>query len=566
MHRRARKRARSVDLSAKNDDTRHVSPLLDDWLRSLPSADLPRFVTCDGDDVGRLIANGWAADAAVIRVTAREGLTTGTRRCLQLAAVFDIGCTVVAVDGLTDVDRPAAVFGELEAACRAFATRAGLALTACTPVSVAVSRSVTEPGIIAPWYQGPSLLECLERAARTDLTTAPFRLSAASVDVAPRDRPVVSGVVVSGIVRTDDAVRALPGGRLTRVARLTVGGRDVAVARAGDTAAVTLSDAIDLAAGCVLAATDAPPSVAGQFEAVVVWTHERPMLQGRSYEMQLGTQHVNATIAPLKHRVHPDTLEHLAAKTLDQYDVGVCQFELSAPIVFEPYREHHDLGRCILRDPQTQAVVGTGMLQFALRRSQNVHWQALDVNKEARGRLKAQRPCVIWLTGLSGGGKSTIANLLEKRLHALGRHTYVLDGDNVRHGLNKDLGFTETDRVENIRRVAEVARLMVDAGLIVLVAFISPFRAERQMARQLVEQDEFIEVFVDTPLAVAEARDPKGLYKKARRGDLKNFTGIDSPYEAPEHPELRIDTTRLLPEQAVDAILAELEQRGSISL
>jgi bifunctional enzyme CysN/CysC len=269
-----------------------------------------------------------------------------------------------------------------------------------------------------------------------------------------------------------------------------------------------------------------------------------------------------ATVAPLKYKVNVNTLEHVAAKTLELNDIGVCGIALSKPVVFEPYAENRDLGGFILVDRVTNATVGAGLLHFALRRSQNVHWQALDINKSARADLKGQRPCVVWFTGLSGGGKSTVANLLEKHLHALGRHTYILDGDNVRHGLNKDLGFTDADRVENIRRVAEVARLMVDAGLIVLVSFISPFRAERRMARNLLADGEFVEVFVDAPLEVAEARDPKGLYKKARRGELKNFTGIDSPYEPPETPELRIDTTRLAPEQAVDLILAELRESG----
>jgi bifunctional enzyme CysN/CysC len=288
------------------------------------------------------------------------------------------------------------------------------------------------------------------------------------------------------------------------------------------------------------------------------------MLQGRSYLLKMGTQTVTATVAPLKYKVNVNTLEHVAAKTLELNDIGVCNLELSQPVVFEPYRDNRDLGGFILVDRLTNATVGAGLLHFALRRSQNVHWQALDINKSARAELKGQKPCVVWFTGLSGAGKSTIANAVEKRLHALGRHTYILDGDNVRHALNKDLGFTDADRVENIRRVAEVARLMVDAGLIVLVSFISPFRAERRMARELLERGEFVEVFVQTPLAVAETRDPKGLYKKARSGQLKNFTGIDSPYEEPEYPEMRIDTTVLSPEQAANAIIEQLRSTSVI--
>ena len=333
---------------------------------------------------------------------------------------------------------------------------------------------------------------------------------------------------------------------------------------AGQSVTVTLADDIDVSRGDVLAAADAPPAVADQFEATVVWMHERRMLQGRSYLLKIGTQTVTATVAPLKYKVNVNTLEHVAAKTLELNDIGVCNLELSQPVVFEPYRDNRDLGGFILVDRLTNATVGAGLLHFALRRSQNVHWQALDINKSARAELKGQKPCVVWFTGLSGAGKSTIANAVEKRLHALGRHTYILDGDNVRHALNKDLGFTDADRVENIRRVAEVARLMVDAGLIVLVSFISPFRAERRMARELLERGEFVEVFVQTPLAVAETRDPKGLYKKARSGQLKNFTGIDSPYEEPEYPEMRIDTTVLSPEQAANAIIEQLRSTSVI--
>ncbi len=316
----------------------------------------------------------------------------------------------------------------------------------------------------------------------------------------------------------------------------------------------------------MLAAAGQPPEVANQFEATIMWMHDEPLLQGRAYLMKVGTKMVTATVAPIKYRVNVNTLEHLAAKKLDLNDIGVCGLELSSPIAFEPYSQSRVLGGFILIDRLSNNTVGAGLLHFALRRSQNVHWQALDVNKRARARLSHQKPCILWFTGLSGAGKSTIANLVEKQLHAEGRHTYLLDGDNVRHGLNKDLGFTDQDRVENIRRVAEVARLMVDAGLIVMVSFISPFRSERRMARGLVEAGEFIEVFVDTSLAQAEARDAKGLYKKARRGELKNFTGIDSPYEAPENPEIHLDTAVMAAEAAASRIMAHLRQAGIIDV
>ena len=315
----------------------------------------------------------------------------------------------------------------------------------------------------------------------------------------------------------------------------------------------------------MIASADAPPQVADQFEAMVFWMSDDPMLRGRTYLLRAGTKVVGATIAPLKYKVNLETLEHVAANQLDLNEVGVCAIELSAPIAFDPYEENRETGGFVLIDRLTYDTVGAGLLRFALRRSQNVHWQSLEIDKQTRAAAKHQRPCVIWLTGLSGAGKSTIANLVERKLHARGCHTYLLDGDNVRHGLNKDLGFTDADRVENIRRVAEVAHLMLDAGLIVIVAFISPFASEREMARGLVDEGEFFEVFVDAPLELAEQRDPKGLYKKARSGELANFTGIDSPYEPPEQPALRLDTAALAPEEAADSVIALLEQSGVLT-
>jgi len=388
--------------------------------------------------------------------------------------------------------------------------------------------------------------------------TRPFRLPVQKVDRLPTGEIGCSGYIASGAVRLGDRVRAQPAGRETRIAHIVAQGSELAVAAAGRFVTLTFAEEIEVSRGDLISAADAPAQVAGQFEAAVLWMDKAPLLRGRTYLMKVGARTVAATVAPLKYRIDAETHEHLAAEKLEQNEIGVCELELDQPIAFDPYAENRDTGGFILIDTLSNSTVGAGMLRFALRRAHNIHLQHLEMNKAARAAAKRQKPCVLWLTGLSGAGKSTIANLLEKKLHAAGHHTYLLDGDNVRHGLTKDLGFTAEDRVENIRRIAEVARLMVDAGLIVLTAFISPFRAERRMARGLLQAGEFFEVFVDTPLAVAEARDPKGLYRKARRGEIKNFTGIDSPYEEPEAPEIRIDTSRLAPEEAAQAILAEL--------
>jgi len=373
-----------------------------------------------------------------------------------------------------------------------------------------------------------------------------------------------TGMVSSGTIRSGDRLRVLPAGKESRVARIVTQNGDLAEAVAGQSVTLTLADEIDISRGDVLSDTSDPPGVADQFETTLIWMAEEPMLPGRAYWLKLGTQLVSATITDLKYAVNVNTLEHVAAKTLELNAIGVCNVNVGQPVAFDPYGKNQDTGGFILIDRMTNATVGAGLIHFALRRSQNIHWQSVDINKMARAALKGQRGCVMWFTGLSGAGKSTIANLVERRLHAGGRHTYLLDGDNVRHGLNKDLGFTDADRVENVRRVAEVARLMVDAGLIVLASFISPFRSERRMARELVETGEFIEVFVDVPLALAERRDPKGLYKKARRGEIKHFTGIDSPYEPPEHAEITIDTSALAADKAADVIVQWLVKQGMV--
>ena len=358
----------------------------------------------------------------------------------------------------------------------------------------------------------------------------------------------------------------LPAGKEGTVIRIVTGDGDVHHAVAGQSITVALADEIDVSPGDMLAAAVAPPGIADQFEATIIWMHKDAMFPGRSYLLEIGAKTVGATLATPKYKLNVDTGEHLAARTLHMNEIGICNLNLDQAVAFDPYAENRDTGGFILVDRDTGSTIGAGLLHFALRRSQNIHWQAIEVDKAAHATLNGQKPCIVWFTGLSGAGKSTVANLVEKRLHSLGRRTYLLDGDNVRHGLSKDLGFTEADRVENIRRVAEVARLMVDAGLIVLVSFISPFAAERRMARALVAQGEFYEVFVDAPLAVAEQRDTKGLYRKARRGELKNFTGIDSPYERPEHPEITIDTTTTAPEDAANTVVARLKAQGVLDV
>lgn len=507
-----------------------------------------------------MVTGASTADAAVILIDARKGVLTQTRRHSYLVSLLGIRNVVLAVNKMDLVGWDQDVFDAIVADYRAFADQIGLTVFTPIPISGLGGDNIATRSEATPWFEGPILMDWLEGVeVEDDLQAKPFRMPVQWVNRPNLDFRGFSGLIASGTIKPGDRIRALPSGRESRVARIVTLPGDLDRAVAGQSVTLTLEDEIDISRGDVIATADAPAPVANQFEATLVWMDDEPLPPGRTYLLKIGARTVGASITDIKHRVNVNTLEHTAAKRLELNEIGVCNLSLDQAIPFEPYADNRQMGGFILIDRLSNRTVGAGMINFALRRADNIHWQHTDVTKVSRAALKSQRGQVVWLTGLSGAGKSTIANLVEKRLHALGRHTYLLDGDNLRHGLNKDLGFTEEDRVENIRRVAEVAKLMVDAGLIVLTAFISPFRAERQLARDILEPGEFIEVFVDTPLAVAEARDVKGLYKKARSGQLKNFTGVDSPYEAPESPELRIDTTAIDPVEAAERIVAWLE-------
>jgi bifunctional enzyme CysN/CysC len=494
-----------------------------------------------------MVTGASTADLAVILVDARKGILTQTRRHTYLVSLLGLRQVVLAVNKLDLVDYSQKAFDTIVAEYRAFAAEVGLDDVVCIPLSALRGDNITELSAQTPWYEGPTLIGHLETVALEDARAGAFRLPVQWVNRPDPSFRGYAGQLAGGSVRPGDRVRVLPSGQESTVARIATADGDLAEALAGQSVTLTLADEIDVSRGDVLADATAPPGVADQFECHLVWMSEQPMLPGRPYLLKLGTRTVGATVAQPKYKVNVNTLEHTAARTLELNEIGVANLNLDRQIPFDPYTDGRDLGGFILIDRLTHATVAAGLLHFALRRAANVHWQAVEVDKQARAASKGQRPAVVWFTGLSGAGKSTIANLVEKRLHDAGFHTYLLDGDNVRHGLNKDLGFTDADRVENIRRVAEVARLMVDAGLIVLASFISPFRAERRLARALLAADEFIEVHVDAPLEVAEARDRKGLYAKARRGDLAHFTGVDSPYEPPESPEMHLDASGQVP-------------------
>ena len=507
-----------------------------------------------------MVTGASTADLAVILIDARKGVLTQTRRHSYLAHLLGIKNLVLAVNKMDLVAYDQAKYDAIVADYAAFAASIGIAHFTPMPISGYQGDNVTTRSANTPWYQGPTLIGHLETVP-LDVAAdqaKPFRLPVQWVNRPNQDFRGFAGLIAGGSVKPGDKVRILPSGHMSSVSRLVTFDGDLDVAVAGQSVTLTLADEVDCSRGDVIAAAEDPCQVADQFETTIVWMAAEPMLPGRPYWLKLGTQLVSATIQAPKYQVNVNTMEHLAAKTLDLNAIGVATLSTDKPISFEPYSASRDLGGFILVDKMTNATVAAGMLHFSLRRSQNVHWQSFDVARESHARLKNQKPAVVWFTGLSGAGKSTIANTVEKKLLRMNRHTFLLDGDNVRHGLNKDLGFTDADRVENIRRVGEVAKLMTDAGLIVLTAFISPFRAEREMVRQMMAPGEFFEIFVDTPLAEAEKRDVKGLYKKARDGKLKNFTGIDSPYEAPQAPDLRIDTTRMTPDEAAELVIALL--------
>jgi bifunctional enzyme CysN/CysC len=507
-----------------------------------------------------MVTGASTADLAVILIDARKGVLTQTRRHSYLAHLIGIRNIVLAVNKMDLVDYSQTRFDEIVAEYREFATSIGITDFTAMPISGFKGDNITAPSANTPWYTGPSLIAHLEEVEVNSAQeqTRPFRMPVQWVNRPNLDFRGFSGLIAGGSVRPGDAVRVLPSGKTSTISRIVTLEGDLDEAVAGQSVTLCLADEIDCSRGDVIAAADNPPQVADQFEATIVWMDDEAMLVGRSYWLKLGTQTVSVTVQQPKYTVNVNTLEHLACKTLELNAIGVAEIATDKPIVFEAYADSRTLGGFVLVDKLTNRTVAAGMLHFSLRRAQNVHWQATDITREVHAGLKNQKPKVLWFTGLSGSGKSTIANEVEKSLNLMNRHTFLLDGDNVRHGLNRDLGFTEADRIENIRRVGEVAKLMADAGLIVLTAFISPFRAEREMVRQMLPEGEFIEIFVDTPLEVAEARDVKGLYKKARAGALKNFTGIDSPYEPPEAPDIRVNTVAMTPGEAAEHIIRQL--------
>jgi bifunctional enzyme CysN/CysC len=534
------------------------------------ATDKRKFIVADTpghEQYTRNMATGASnSDLAVILIDARKGVLTQTRRHAYIASLLGIRHAVLAVNKIDLAGFSQTVFERIEAEFRAFAGLLEFETLTAIPISARFGDNVTAPSPRMPWYGGKSLLDTLESIdVESVLAAAPFRMPVQWVNRPNLDFRGFSGTIASGRVSPGDEVLSANSGRVSRVTRIVTAGGDLSSAEAGQAVTLVLADEIDVSRGDMLVAPGARPEVADQFAAHVLWMADEELLPHRQYLIKAGSRSVPGQLTSLRHKIDVNSLEQLAARTLRLNEIGYGHLSTSEPIAFDPYRENRDTGGFIVIDRITNATVGAGMIAFGLRRATNVHWQAIDVNAEARAGIKGQKPCVLWFTGLSGSGKSTIANLVEKRLFGEGRHTYLLDGDNVRHGLNQDLGFTDADRVENIRRVAEAAKLFVDAGLITLVSFISPFRSERRLARDLMAPSQFVEIFVDTPLSVCMTRDPKGLYKRASQGQIKNFTGIDSPYEAPENPELTLATEHMPAEALAERVVAYLKSKAMVA-
>ncbi len=507
------------------------------------------------------------ADLAVLLIDARQGVLTQTKRHAFIASQLGVRHIVLAVNKMDLVDYSENVFNEIVEDFKAFDAQLDIPNLHAIPVSALVGDNVVDGSRFMPWYERPSLLGYLEGVdVEDEETSLPFRMPVQWVNRPDLDFRGYAGRIAGGIIRPGDDIRVLPSGKQSKIARIVTMDSDLDEAVSGQSVTLTLTDEIDISRGDVIATSETPPEISDQFDTTIIWLSEEPMLPGRSYRMKTSSRLVSATVNAPKHKTDVNTLQKLPARTLQLNEIGNCTLAVDRPIAFDSYAKNRQTGSFILIDRMTNNTVGMGMINFPLRRAANIHWQNLDINKAANAEQKGQNPAVLWFTGLSGSGKSTIANEVQRRLYATGRHSFILDGDNVRHGLNRDLGFTDADRVENIRRVAEVSKLMVEAGLIMLVSFISPFRAERDLARNLMEEGEFIEIFVNTPLSVAETRDPKGLYKKARAGNLKNFTGIDSPYEAPENPEIEINTAEMSVEDAAERVINGLIERGIIEV
>ncbi len=534
------------------------------------STDKRKFIVADTpghEQYTRNMATGAStAELAILLIDARHGLLTQTRRHSFIVSMLGVRKLVLAVNKMDLVDYSEQVYEDILAEYSVFAEALDVDTITAIPVSALKGDNVTEAGDNMPWYSGPTLLEHLETIPVGDQAREQsFRMPVQWVNRPNLDFRGFSGQVASGEIRPGDRVKVMPSGTETTVARLVTYDGDLEVAHAGQSVTITLNDEVDASRGDVVVTADDPSGVADQFQAHVLWMSEKPMMPGRPYVMKIGAREATVTPSKLKHKINVNTLAKEPSKNLGLNEIGVCNVSIDRDIAFDAYKASRATGGFIMIDRMTNNTVGMGLLNFALRRASNIHWEAMDIDKSARAELKGQRPVILWFTGLSGAGKSTIANLVESQLHARGHHTIILDGDNVRHGLNRDLGFTEADRVENVRRVAEVSKLMVDAGLITLSSFISPFRSERKMARDRVDGGEFCEVFVDTPLEIAEARDAKGLYKKARAGEIKNFTGIDSPYEAPENPEIHLHMADMTAEEGAAQVIAWMEQHGYIS-